>query len=318
MARKELRGVHALLPKYVPSDEDGSIDEQSFRNHIRWLIRKGVHVIGFNCGADFDYNDAERKRITEILVEEINGRIPCIMGASGWDTETAIKRAKDVEKMGADVVFMTGPPLTRPLSSNPQRAIVDHFKRVSDAVNIPISFYNTPSAWPGIMAPETLRKIEEAAPRVEYIKAGPREMCEYKIMVDGLAESRLRIVAGKSYYNFHQLCYAWDKPNRPVGLAGYLVSVLPAEHVLLWQEFEKNNINKAREIWNSKILPLAILMYGRERGDFGQNEMAYPLEILKQMGIIKSSRIPFTIMGADDYINKEMAKYLEQIKPDIS
>jgi hypothetical protein len=36
------------------------------------------------------------------------------------------------------------------------------------------------------------------------------------------------------------------------------------------------------------------------------------------MGIIKSSRIPFSLAGVDNYTKKEIAKYLEQIKPDIS
>jgi 4-hydroxy-tetrahydrodipicolinate synthase len=313
MAKKELQGVLALMTKYFPSDEEGAIDEESFRNHIRWLIRKGVHAIGVNCGADFDYNDAERRRITEILVEEVNGRVFCLMGASAWDTETTIKRAKEIEEVGADGVFMTGPPLDRPLGKNPQ-AIVDHFKRVSDAVHIPISFYNTPGAWPGIMPPEILRKIEEAAPLVEYVKAGPREMSEYKIMADGLADSRLKIVAGKSYCNFHQLYYSWDKPNRPVGLCGYLTGVLPAEHVSMWEAFKKNDFHKAREIWNSKILPLADLVYGRA---FGYNEITHPQEILKQMGVIKTSRIPFTTVGVDEYTRGEISKYLEQVKPDI-
>jgi dihydrodipicolinate synthase/N-acetylneuraminate lyase len=315
MARKELRGVVAILTKYAPCDEDGAFDEKSFRNHIKWLLRKGVHVIAFNSGADFDYNDAERRRFTEIIVEEVNGKVPTIVGASAWDTETAIKRAKEVEKLGADVVFVTGPPTTRPLGTNPPKDIVEHFRRLSDAVNIPIAFYNTPGGWPGIMPPETIRKIEEAAPRVQYMKAGEREMTEYMKTVEGLAGSKIKIIAGKSYYNFHQICYAWDKPNRPVGMSGYLTAILPSEHVLMWKAFEKNDIDKAREIWYSKILPLAILVYGRE---FGYNESTHPNEILKQMGIIKNARIPFTKVGPDDYSKREVAKFLEQLKPDIS
>jgi len=315
MARKEIKGVLALLTKYWPCNEDGSVDEKSFRNHIRWLLKKGVHAIGLNCGADFDYSDYERQKMTEILVEEVNGRVPCLMGASSWDTETTCERAKDAESRGVDAVFVTGPPLDKPLGSDPQRDIIAFYKRVSDAVNIPISFYNTPGAWPGIMSPETLCKIKEAAPLVEYVKAGNREMSEYESMVNGLLGSGLKIFAGKSYYNFHQLCYAWDKPNRPVGLCGYLPAILPAEHVAMWAAFEKNDIDKAREIWNSKILPLADLLYGRA---FGYNEKLHPLEILKQMGIIKTSRIPFSVVGVDDYTRKEIAKYLEQVKPDIS
>ena len=45
------------------------------------------------------------------------------MGASAWDTETCIKRAKDVEERGVDGVFMTGPPLDRPLNDDPQKGI---------------------------------------------------------------------------------------------------------------------------------------------------------------------------------------------------
>jgi 4-hydroxy-tetrahydrodipicolinate synthase len=315
MGQKEIRGVMALMTKYHPCDENGAIDEESFRNHLNWLIRKGVHAVGVNCGADFDYNDAERKRITEILVEEVSGRIPCYMGASAWDTETCIKRAKDVEERGADGVFMTGPPLDQPLSDDPQKGIVEHFRRISDAVNIPISFYNTPGTWPGIMPPETLIKIAEAAPRVKYVKAGTREMSDYKIMADGLADNRLKIIAGKSYCNFHHLHYSWNKPNRPVGLCGYLPAIIPAEHVALWEAFESNDIDKAREIWNSKILPIADFFYGRA---FGYNEKFHPLEMLQQMGIIKNARIPFSIARVDEYTRKEIAKYIEKVKPDIS
>ncbi len=314
MGKKEIRGVMALMTKYHPCDEDGAIDEESFRNHIDWLIKKGVHAIGVNCGADFDYNDTERKRITEILVEEVSGRVPCFMGASAWDTETAVMRAKDVEARGTDGVFITGPPLDQPIGNDPEKGIVEHFRRISDAVNIPISFYNTPGAWPGIMSPETLRKIEEAAPRVEYVKAGPREMSEYEVMANGLADSRLKIIAGKSYCNFHHLHYSWDKPNRPVGFCGYLPALIPAESVAMWEAFEANDINKAREIWYSKILPIADLLYGRA---FGYNEKVHPLEVLKQMGIIKTSRIPFSIASVDDYTKQEIAKYIEQFNPDI-
>lgn len=314
MGAKEVKGVLALLTKYHPCDEDGVIDEEDFRKHINWLIEKGVHAVGVNCGADFDYNDAERKRITEILVEEVNGRIPCFMGASAWDTQTAVKRAKDVEARGADGLFMTGPPLDMPPSEDPVTGIVEHFRRVSDAVSIPISFYNTPGSWPGIMPPETLRKIEEAAPQVAYVKAGPREMSEYKVMADGLAESRLKIIAGKSYCNFHHLHYSWDKPNRPVGFCGYLPALIPAESVAMWNAFEAGDIDKARAIWYAKILPIADLLYGRA---FGYNEKIHPLEVLKQMGIVKSARIPFSIASVDDYTKKEIAKYIEQFKPDI-
>ena len=314
MSRKEIRGVVAILTKYAPCNEDGAFDEKTYRRYIQWVLKKGVHAVALNAGADFDYHDADRRKMAEILLEEVNGRVTTIVGAQGWDTETCIKRAKEVEKLGADVVFLTGPPLTKPISGNP-KDIAEHFKRVSDAVHIPISFYNTPGAWPGIMSPEVLKTIEKAAPNVMYMKAGEREFQEYVKVFNGMAGSRIKIIAGKSYYNFHQLHYGWDKSNRPVGVSGYLTAVLPAEHVAMWEAFEKNEISKAREIWYSKILPLAILIYGRE---FGYNEATFPNEVLKQMGVFKNARIPCTVVGPDDYTKKEIARYIEQCKPDIA
>jgi 4-hydroxy-tetrahydrodipicolinate synthase len=314
MGKKGIRGVVAILTKYAPCNDDGAFDEKTYRRYIQWVLKKGVHAVALNAGADFDYHDAERRRMTEILLEEVNGKVPTIVGAQGWDTDTCVKRAKDVEKLGVDVVFITGPPLTKPLSGN-NKDIVEHFKRVSEAVHIPISFYNTPGAWPGIMTPELLKMIEKAAPNVTYMKAGEREFQEYVKVFNGMADSRIKVIAGKSYYNFHQLHYGWDKPNRPVGVSGYLTAVIPAEHVAMWEAFERNDIAKAREIWYSKILPLAILIYGRE---FGYNEATFPNEVLKQMGIFKNARIPFTIVGPDDYTKREIAKYIEQCKPNIA
>jgi dihydrodipicolinate synthase/N-acetylneuraminate lyase len=98
-------------------------------------------------------------------------------------------------------------------------------------------------------------------------------------------------------------------------MSGYLTSVLPAEHVQMWEAFERNDIDKAREIWYAKILPLAILVYGRE---FGYNEATHPNEVLKQMGLFRNARIPFTLVGPDPYTKQEIGKFLKQTKLDIS
>jgi 4-hydroxy-tetrahydrodipicolinate synthase len=310
MPKNPIEGVVALVPKYLPSNEDGELDEESFRNLLDWMIEKGANAIGVLAGVDFHYNDAERKKIAKILVDEVNGRVPCFMGASAFDTETAIKRAKELQDIGVDAIFVTGPPLDHPLGSDPQNDIVEHFRKISDAVDIPIGIYNTPNAWPGIMPPETLRKIEQVADMVTFIKAGQRDLESYMVMVKGLAQSRLKIITGKSYYQFHMLNAAWNMPNRPVGLTGYIAGILPAEHAQLWKEFQNNNIDKARLIWQSKILPLADLMYGTQ---FGWSEDIMPLEVLRQMGIIKYSRTPYSVKGVSDYLKKEIAKYLEQV-----
>jgi 4-hydroxy-tetrahydrodipicolinate synthase len=307
MGYGEFRGVLALLTKYYPCDSDGAIDESAYRKHIRWLLAEGVHGIGVGCGADFDYTDAERRKMAEILLEEAGGRALCFVGVSAPDTATAVKRAREAAKIGADVIFVTGPPCDRPLGRNVRASIVDHFNQVSEAAGKPTSFYNTPGAWPGLLDSETLWMIEEGCPLVKYVKAGPREMREYYEMVAALQGRRLRIIAGKSYYNFHQLNWAWRTQARPVGVCGYLVGLLPKEHVLMWNAFEAGAIEEARRIWVTRILPLADLLYGRA---FGYNEKLHPLEVLKQLGLVAVARTPFSVEEVDEYMRGELVAAL--------
>ncbi len=152
--------------------------------------------------------------------------------------------------------------------------------------------------------------IRKAAPMFQFIKACPSDMTSYLTMVSAMANSRIKILAGKSYYMFHQLRSVWDKPNHPVGLTGYIAGVLSVEHVQMWKEFKSGNIDKARQIWYSKILPLVELMYGSQ---FGWSEDIMPLEVLKQMGIIKTSRTSHSTKNVSDYPKKEIAKCLELV-----
>jgi dihydrodipicolinate synthase/N-acetylneuraminate lyase len=312
MEQQEFEGVLSILSKFYPCDENGAIDEESYRRYIRWLIEAGVNGIGDNIGADFDYySDAERLHMDEILIEEVNNCAMTFIGVSSWDMLTAVKRAKDAARIGADVIFFTGPPYDRPFASDPKKGMLEFFKRMCDAVDQPLAFYNTDEAWPGIMNNDLLMAIDDVVDRIVYVKAGTRELNTYKEMIDGLQSSKLRIIAGKSYFNFHQLNYAWKMSNRPIGMGGYICSLLPKEHVAMWQAFKRGEIETARTIWLEKILPLADLLYGTA---FDYHEKFIPMEVLKQLGILKSARIPQSIKPVDEYMRGELGKALSYIR----
>jgi 4-hydroxy-tetrahydrodipicolinate synthase len=310
-----LSGVIAPTTRYEPVDEDGSFDEASFRRYLRWLSDNDVDALYVEDV--FDYADAHRERVTRILTE-VADDVPMIMGASAWDTKTAVQRAKNAQAAGIDAVFMTGPPKEAPLGEKSiedpgSESIVDHYRHIDAAVDIPICLYNTPSAAPGIMEPDTIAEIVAATEHVQYMKAGSRTFSNYKRTANGLVDSDLEIIAGKSYYNFHQLASVWGTPAAPVGLLGYLPSLLPAEHVEMWEAFQDNDIDRARTVWNEKILPLADLLYNRA---FGYNEKLAPMEVLKQLGIYETSNVPRTTADIDDHMKHEISKILERIDPD--
>jgi dihydrodipicolinate synthase/N-acetylneuraminate lyase len=75
MAQSErLRGI--FTPNLVPLDEAGEIQETELRRYIDWLIERGVHGLYPNgsTGEFTRFRADERRRITEIIVDQTRGR----------------------------------------------------------------------------------------------------------------------------------------------------------------------------------------------------------------------------------------------------
>ncbi len=70
-------GVYAVT--CTPFDADGAVDEAALRRHIRWMLDDGgVHgIIPTGSTGEFAYleND-ELRRVLDVTLEEVNGRVP--------------------------------------------------------------------------------------------------------------------------------------------------------------------------------------------------------------------------------------------------
>jgi 4-hydroxy-tetrahydrodipicolinate synthase len=83
----------------------------------------------------------EHKRVIELCVEAANGRVPVIAGAGSNETSVSIKYTNKAKSVGADAVLVVTPYYNRPS----QEGIFQHFKAISDSVDIPIIVYNIPA-----------------------------------------------------------------------------------------------------------------------------------------------------------------------------
>ena len=85
---------------------------------------------------------AEHRRVVEITVEQVAGRVPVVAGAGSNDTARAIALSKEMKAAGATHLLHVSPMYNKP----PQRGIVAHFRAIADAVDLPIVIYNVPGA----------------------------------------------------------------------------------------------------------------------------------------------------------------------------
>ena len=98
-----------------------------------------LFVLGSTSEVVF-HDEATRRRIIEHAVKVANGRVPVFAGVIDPTTDRVIAHAKVAKAAGVDAVVVTAPFYTR--TSQPE--IVDHFRYISDAVDVPVIAYDIP------------------------------------------------------------------------------------------------------------------------------------------------------------------------------
>ena len=137
---KRLTGCGTALA--TPWKKDGSLDEKALRALVDWQIEQGIHMV-IPCGSTGEaatMTPAEHRRVVEITVEQAKGRVPVIAGAGSNDTAKAVAASKEMKAAGATHLLHVSPMYNKP----PQRGIIEHFRRVADATDLPIVVYNVP------------------------------------------------------------------------------------------------------------------------------------------------------------------------------
>ncbi|HXG01107.1 MAG TPA: 4-hydroxy-tetrahydrodipicolinate synthase [Bacteroidota bacterium] len=156
------RGTATAL--VTPFKSDGSVDEAALRELVNMQLKGKVEAlvpVG-STGEGATLTDEEQARVIEIVVEEVNGRVPVIGGASSNSTAKAVALAKQVKACGADAVLSVAPYYNKPT----QDGIFRHFASIAEAVAMPVVIYNVPGRTSSnIEASTALRLAEE----VEYV-----------------------------------------------------------------------------------------------------------------------------------------------------
>ncbi|WP_445500261.1 dihydrodipicolinate synthase family protein [Microvirga sp. G4-2] len=138
-----MTNLHGVVPPVVtPLTESFEVDYQSYTQVLEHLIAGGVHglfVLGSTSEVIF-HGEATRRKILEHTIKVVNGRLPILAGVIDPTTDRVISHAKIAQSIGVDAVVVTAPFYTR--TSQPE--IVDHFRYVREALDIPVIAYDIP------------------------------------------------------------------------------------------------------------------------------------------------------------------------------
>lgn len=136
---------------------NGRVDEQGLVDLIEFQIKDGIHGL-VPCGTTGEsatLSFAEHKRVIELTVQTVAGRVPVIAGTGANSTAEAIELTESAKQSGADAVLSVVPYYNKPS----QEGLYRHFSAILDAVDIPMVLYNVPGRTVTNMLPTTVARL---------------------------------------------------------------------------------------------------------------------------------------------------------------
>ena len=225
------RGVYPAL--ITPMTAGGELNEAALREVIEFNIQAGVHGfwVAGGTGESVLLEDEENMRIAEIVSDQSRGRIENIMHVGAATTARAVKLAEHAAKSGVEAICCVPPFFYR----QSDEAIVEHYKAVGAAANLPLFVYNLPQATGVEITPEMMQKIQDGVPQLK-----------------GLKHSAVTFANVRAFSNMGLQCLVGNAmlmlPALTIGASGCVdgpPNVAPELWVEIWNAYNDGDIHRA-------------------------------------------------------------------------
>ena len=142
-----------------PMQEDGTLDFDAYRRLIEWHVAEGTNAIVAvgTTGESPTVDPEEHGELIRVAVEAAQGRIPVIAGTGGNSTSEAIELTRHAKKVGAAATLQVVPYYNKPT----QEGLYRHFRKIAEAVELPVILYNVPGRTVADLANDTTARLAD-------------------------------------------------------------------------------------------------------------------------------------------------------------
>ena len=170
----------------TPFTTDLKVDYTSLRNLINYLIDSDIrYLVAMGTTAESStISIEEKKKIFDLFVETVDGRVPLVMGLGGNDTMALRRALQQVDTTGFSAILSVSPYYNRPT----QEGIYQHYRSLDEVTPLPLILYNVPGRTSSNINPETALRIAHDCPNVIGIKDASGDLDQGKAILDGRPE----------------------------------------------------------------------------------------------------------------------------------
>ena len=148
--------------------DDGSLDLESQRRLIHYLLEEGAHGLGLfgNASEGYTLSGAERRQLLELVTHEVKGRVPLVASSGHTGTTVAVELSRESEDLGADALMVLPPYYLK----TDGEGLLRYYGEIANAVKIPVMVQDAPALTTVAMPPALLAKMSREIPGVRYVK----------------------------------------------------------------------------------------------------------------------------------------------------
>ncbi len=248
----ELKGCYTAI--VTPFKKNLEVDYDGLRENIQFQIESNVNGI-VPCGTTGEaatLSMEEHKKIIDVVVDECNGKIKVIAGTGSSSTREAIELTKHAKDAGADACLLITPYYNKPT----QEGIYQHYKKISETIDIPLILYNIKSRTGVNIEVDTILKLSEIK-NIIGIKEASGDLNQISAIIH-----RLKLMNNENFV----LLSGDDTLTLPImalggkGVISVVSNIVPMEVKALTDYCLSGNFEKAREI-HYKLLDLMKVMF---------------------------------------------------------
>jgi 4-hydroxy-tetrahydrodipicolinate synthase len=139
---------------------------ESIRTFVELNIEKGLHgitILGI-LGEAHKLNEHERETFIGVVIDQVAGRIPIVVGTSAGGTDLTKYYSKRAVELGAGGIMVAPPANVKNLD-----AVYEYYRRVASTVNVPVVVQDEPNFSGVLMPPDFLARVCKEIPNCAYI-----------------------------------------------------------------------------------------------------------------------------------------------------
>ncbi|WP_288756455.1 4-hydroxy-tetrahydrodipicolinate synthase [uncultured Dermacoccus sp.] len=265
----------------TPMKPDGSIDYDGVKKLAEHLVANGHDglVVNGTTGESATTTDEENIETVRAVADAVKGRTAITAGVGTNDTAHSVRAAKALADAGADAVLVVTPYYNKPT----QAGIVEHFKAVVGATDLPAMAYDIPGRSGTALASDTIRQLA-TIDQVRAVKDAKGDFFEATKLMD---ETGLLWYSGDDVVNLAWLALG------AVGVVSVVGHVAGNEFRAMIDAVDAGDLATARAI-HTKLIPAIDALMNTSQGAIMVKAA------LKEQGVIDSDAIRLPLLPADE------------------